>query len=245
MLYKVLGSKLLETIESGKTKYSFTMCGYQFGFEHKTDYSGLMAKVNFDYIQTTKDKQGYFDIIGITGPWSKITHDQLFQNLLSSTTLEECEEIWRGIKPKCFELNDHKSKEKTKILLSLLILMFEQEINFGREDWQRWSHFNPSINNPNYQRPRDLIMGFIKMMFKNNSVKVLSHFKDSDGLLLPPKKDSDEKKEFFDVLRNDSEAEALFTGEILEKFQAHIKDKDINKYIKEYRQKNLKEAPLV
>ncbi|MFG6493837.1 hypothetical protein P8610_00625 [Fictibacillus sp. UD] len=85
-MYKVLASKLLETIESGKTKYSFTMCGFQFGFEHKTDNSGQMAKVDFDNIQTTKDKQGYFDFIGITVPWSKITHDQLFKYLLSSTT---------------------------------------------------------------------------------------------------------------------------------------------------------------
>ncbi|MFG6493836.1 hypothetical protein P8610_00620 [Fictibacillus sp. UD] len=70
----------------------------------------------------------------------------------------------------------------------------------------------------NYQRPRDLIMGYIKMMYKHNNVKLLSRYKNSDGLLLPPK--------------NDSEAEALFIGEIKEKFRAHIKDKDINKHIK-------------
>lgn len=241
----MLASKQLETIESGKTKYSFTKCGYQFGFEHKIDYSGLMAEVDFKHIETTKDKQGYFDIIGITGPWPEITHNRLFQKLLSSTSLEECEEIWRGKKPKCFDLKDDKNKEKTKILLCLLILMFEQEINFGREDWQRWSHFNPIDDKPKYQRPRDLIMGYIKIMFKHKSVNVLSRYKNSDGLLLPPKKDSDEKKEFFDVLRNDSEAEALFKGEILEKFRAHIKDKDINKHIKKYRQQKLKTAPII
>ncbi|YCA46019.1 hypothetical protein M1E11_23830 (plasmid) [Bacillus sp. JZ8] len=228
-IYTELAQGLLK-IASGNEKEFIWIeeNGLRFGIEHKKEYSGLMAEIKPEYLKIAKDKQGYFDVLGITGKWEKITHDTLLEQLLSYTTIEECKAIWRGNIP------NNLTQTKKHILITLAILMFEQEINFGNEIWQRYSHFSPNIKNPCFRRPRDLLMGYIDMVFCLGKVTSINNFKNKRGHLLPPPKNSDLEKRFFTSLQNDKTAEALMTGEILENFKSCIATKPINKNKKNY-----------
>lgn len=81
---------------------------------------------------------------------------------MNTTTLEKCYSIWRGESP--FSIAENLDEEQA--LLTLSLLMFEQEVNWGKENWQKNSKFNPSNILP-YKRPRDMIMGFVIMAFTN------------------------------------------------------------------------------
>lgn len=119
-----------------------------------------------------------------------LTHEQLFNLLFLNTTYDDCEQIWCGIMPEAVG-------ERKHALLSLAMLMFEQEINFGNEIFQRKSHFSPDLNNPSYLRPRDLIMGYVRYMF----AQCLKPFQNNKGLLKPPTDNSYIKVNYFDVLK--------------------------------------------
>ena len=59
-----------------------------FGFEYKSDYSGLMAqpkKVGRSKGKVMRAKQGFFDIVIKTGNrFKKVTHRQIFKDLIES-----------------------------------------------------------------------------------------------------------------------------------------------------------------
>jgi hypothetical protein len=222
-IYKTLAIELLKLANSTENEWSILdEDKKKFGLKYKRNYTGLMANIKPKYLQFAKDKQGYYDFVGITGPWYKITHDTLLTELLNRVTFEDCVSVWKGVYP------SNINNEKKQILRALAILMFEQEVNFGNEIWQRKSHFNPTLGNPNERRPRDLLMGYIKMVFHHQNVNCVANFKNEKGLLLPPK-DPKIKETFFNCLENDPEAEALMYGEILQEFQSHIETQDINK----------------
>ncbi|MFP7176469.1 hypothetical protein [Priestia filamentosa] len=202
--------------------------GLRFGLKHKKDYSGLMAKIKPEYLKSARKKQGYFDFLGITGVWGKIKHDALLEKLLDNVTIEECKCIWRG------KIPQNLTESKKNILITLAILMFEQEVNFGNEIWQRPSHFSPDIENPRFRRPRDLLMGYIDMVFCLGKLSSINRFKNERGHLLPPPKNSDLERRFFTSLQNDEEAEALMTGSILESFERCVANQPINKDKKKY-----------
>lgn len=228
-IYTDLARELLIISDTPQKNYIwFEEDGFRFGLQHKKDYSGKMAKIKPQFIRTAKDKQGFFDILGITDKWRNITHDELLTELLSTTTYEECKSIWRGYFPQDI------SKDKKHILAVLAILMFEQEINFGPEIWQRLSHYYPPITNPRHIRPRDLLMGYINMVFYYNDVNSVTPYKSFDGLLMPPPRGSIVKQQFFDTLQDDEIAEALMIDPILTEFRTCIFTKETNKYKKMY-----------
>jgi len=223
-IYKVLSEGLL-TIESKKGDEFLWFSDYHqrlsFGFRHRKEYSGLMARIAPEYRPRARDKQGYFDIIGITGRDRNITHDALISRLLLKTTLEKCQSVWRGIWPTKAE-----NPEEINLLAALAILMFEQEINFGNEVWQRHSRFSPNASNPNFRRPRDMLMGYITIAF-TEGIERLDDFKNARGLLMPPE-DKKVLTDYFHSLRNDERAEALMTGSTLKRFNQAIADKELN-----------------
>lgn len=228
-IYKELAHGLLKIASENEKEFIWIEeDGVKFGIEHKKEYSGLMAEIQTQYLKIAKDKQGYFDVLGIAGKWGKITHDTLLEQLLKHTTIEECRSIWRGKFPKDLTL------PKKHILAALAILMFEQEINFGNQIWQRFSHFAPDINKPNFRRPRDILMGYIEVVFCLGKVSSINDYKNSNGQLLPPPKNSDLERRFFTSLQNDGEAEALMTGSILEKYKKCIENQPINTYKEKY-----------
>ncbi|PSL36236.1 hypothetical protein B0H99_10757 [Planomicrobium soli] len=77
------------------------------------------------------------------------------------SSLENCEIIWFG-DTWPHEITDNKQEEAALTVLSLM--MFEQELNYGNEDFQQFTHFSPV----NRRRPRDMLMGFVRMSFNTN-----------------------------------------------------------------------------
>lgn len=225
-IYNLLANGLLE-IESKEQDYFIWLkdseTNVSFGFQHRKNYSGLMTRINPKFIEQAKDKQGYFDILGVTGVHEKITHETLFNELLRTTSLEECKSVWRGTMP-----SSNQFDEKHNSLATLAILMFEQEVNFGNETWQRYTKFAPNISNPNFRRPRDLLMGYINVAFIEG-LNRLDDFKNKKGQLIPPN-DTEVLKKYFYSLKNDEHAEALMTGTTLENFNRAIVDKGLNPY---------------
>ncbi|MGG6362226.1 hypothetical protein ACQ5SI_23845 [Peribacillus frigoritolerans] len=212
-VYIKLASELLTLIESNQKKFIWNKFdNKEIGFVYR-GYNGLMARVDEKYIKTTKSKQGYYDIFALTGPWDKLTHDTLLNLIYENCTLKNCERIWRGESPTNLDL---KPKSKA-ILYALTLLMFEQEVNFGKQEWQRWSQFNPDTEKPYWRRPRDLFMGYINMVFDKKDVSCIDSFKNSKGLLLPPT-DKEIRKKYFEVYENDQYAQALMSGNTLELF---------------------------
>lgn len=173
-------------------------------FTYRRNYTGLMAKINPKFKKYARCKQGLFDVRGKMGNVS-LTHHQLFTEILNNCTLSECYTVWRG------EMPSNLSPEKKNPLMSLAMLMFEQEINFGNEDFQRKTHFSPNYISPRYKRPRDLLMGYIFYMFNQGNTECLRRFENSKGLLLPPN-DEVIKELYFDSLINDEKASALMAN---------------------------------
>lgn len=183
----------------------FDFLGYEgYVFEYMKDYSGLMARVKVEHKKYARSKQGLFDIRGVMNG-QKLTHHQLFSDLLKYSNLRQCGMIWRG------EIPEFTNDKERHALITLAMLMFEQEINFGNESFQRKSWFSPNVEKSTFKRPRDLLMGYIWYMFENKNVDCLKKFENDRGLLLPPN-DSKVKKEFFNKLINSDKVHALMTN---------------------------------
>jgi hypothetical protein len=163
-IFQTLALELLKL--QNYTLFSSKLNG-DFGFEYMKDYSGLMAKPPKSGPNAGKiknPKQGYFDIRIITGTRYKggVTHKNLFEDLIKNSTLEKCLNVWRGENPITLGITD----DEKEVLAVLTLLMFEQEINWGSEEWQRSSNFAPLQRTPCRKRPRDMIMGFTRQAFE-------------------------------------------------------------------------------
>ena len=119
-----------------------------FGFEYKSDYSGLMAqppKVGPSKGKVKRAKQGFFDIVITTGTrFKKVTHREIFEDLLNHSDEEYCLRAWRGDDPR--EIG--RTIDEKEALSTMILLMFEQEVNWGNEVWQRGSNFPPYQKTP-------------------------------------------------------------------------------------------------
>ncbi|MED4061104.1 hypothetical protein [Priestia megaterium] len=111
-------------------------------------------------------KHGLFDFYLDTGNRYKhlynkgdATHNNLFKDLKKHASFDDCEKVWRG---EDFYTGE-KDKDKLEALITLFILMFEQEINYGELEFQQFTNFSISKG----FRPRDMIMGFLNMMYNN------------------------------------------------------------------------------
>lgn len=213
---------LLHTVQNPQDGDIFQFLGEEnYTFTYRRDYTGLMAKINPKYRHSSRKKQGYFDVLGNMNN-RNLTHEQLFNLLFLNTTYDDCEQIWCGIMPEAVG-------ERKHALLSLAMLMFEQEINFGNEIFQRKSHYSPDLNNPSYLRPRDLLMGYVRYMFEQGNTECLRPFHNFYGLLLPPLNNPNIKATYFDVLKNTPAAVALMAKpNILNAYITHIADAPTN-----------------
>lgn len=202
-IYEQTAYDLLNIIENPNLGDSFLFLGEEgYVFTYRRNYQGLMSRIKPQYKRYSREKQGYFDILGNMNN-EKLTHKQLYSMLLETTTYDKCQLVWRG------EMPQATGKEK-HALLCLAMLMFEQEINFGNESFQRRSQFSPAIDNAYYSRPRDLLMGYVRYLFDNNNTECLNEFQNYYGLLNPPPV-GDVRENYFEFLENDEFARALMS----------------------------------
>ncbi|MGH0679039.1 hypothetical protein ACQVPP_17730 [Bacillus luti] len=156
--FEELAQHLLLTVllPSKNNKFIYTVNNHFFGFEYQRNYSGLMAK------KTDKPKRGLFDFKIRIGDSLDYTHYQAMKGLLANSTLQNCKSIWQDATP-----NSLTPKQNEMHMLEVLKLMlFEQEINWGDEDFQAYSAFSPNCG----AKPRDMLMGFIDMAFALDDV---------------------------------------------------------------------------
>lgn len=201
-----------------------------FGLKYR-GYDGLMAQPRPGTTYVEREKEGCFDVFICTGEryldrnnYKQVTHYNLFNDLLEHSSLEHCYQLWRGSMPS--EITE--SVQEQQGLSALALLMFEQELNWGNECWQRYSNFPPCITQP-YSRPRDMIMGFLKIAFqlgnldnypywntkivKGTPINTTPTFGTGYATLQPQYRIS------FEELQNDDTAEPLMTGEYLQRFR--------------------------
>lgn len=127
--YHRAADQLLSVVTNQKENNFFNFLGYEgYVFEYMKDYSGLMARVKVEHKKDARSKQGLFDIRGFMNG-QKLTHHQLFSDLLKYSNLRQCGMIWRG------EIPEFTNDKERHALITLAILMFEQEINFGNESF--------------------------------------------------------------------------------------------------------------
>ncbi|MDN7242212.1 hypothetical protein QWY14_10400 [Planococcus sp. N028] len=178
MIYEELAENLLFIVKNKNLNSTFTW--YEnFGFTYRKNYTGDMAR---PYKGKVSQKQGYFDFVIHAGTWKNINHHSFLEEILKYSKLESCEYIWAGESP----LHISENKKEKELLITLALLMFEQEVNWGNESWQRKSNFCPDYNFPFLQRPRDMLMGFISMAFVNESVNVIPDWKERNGIKSSP-----------------------------------------------------------
>ncbi|MFA6308638.1 MAG: hypothetical protein WC677_02685 [Clostridia bacterium] len=225
-MFNYLANKLLS---DGDYIHLITENG-DFGFEWRRNYSGLMAQPS----RTGKNKgvikkssQGLFDIFILTGSLfenSGVTHRDLIENLISQTSLQNCLLIWRGSDP----LDIANSTNEAEMLTTLMLMFFEQEINWGKERWQKYTYFAPRERTPNRLRPRDMLMGYISQAYQlgvNNIAYWMTSRPTTATFIAPDRSNYGyedypfEYKQFFLELEDDEFATALMTGNTVRAFR--------------------------
>lgn len=143
--------------------------------------------------------------------------------------MENCLSVWRGYSP----IEIAKSEEELATLETLLLLFFEQELNWGNEEWQRSTYFAPKIRTPNRVRPRDMLMGFVVQAFSLGIDNIAywqrirpttTTFKSPDGSNYGFEDYPIQYKRFFDELRDDGEALAVMVEPWRSKFRSLSED---------------------
>ncbi|MED4156442.1 hypothetical protein [Priestia aryabhattai] len=92
------------------------------------------------------------------------THYNLFNDLKNYSNYINCLRVWRGDNI----FNSLKSEDEKDALITLSWLMFEQDINYGRPSFQQSTHFKKGNNSSH--RSRDMIMGFVNMLFSDEEL---------------------------------------------------------------------------
>jgi len=200
----------------------------RFGFDIRPGYTGLMAqpaKTGKSKGKVSKSKQGLFDIVIDCGRrYGSVTHRELFSDLLQNSSEEKCLEVWRGEDPRIIDTND----DEKEALIALALLMFEQEINWGKNEWQKSSNFNPLGGHPVRRRPRDMIMGYVRQAFAVGIDKMKYWMKSTPGTIWFYDKDESRYgyqtypsiyKRYFTELEDMNGTEPVMAGEILVSFK--------------------------
>ena len=138
--------------------------------------------VSYDGTQSNNPKtshQGFFDILVVTGNRfpGNVTHHDILSAILEEDLLDEATMIWEGGHPT--DITD--DFEHLEILTTLSLLMFEQEVNWGRKNviFQRHSpYYHPYAYQSRYneRRPRDQIMAYIEWSFAVGDVDQLEYW---------------------------------------------------------------------
>lgn len=200
-------------------------------------YDGYMAKKG-GRTGGFKPKLGYYDFKFHAGDryqrlygFSLVTHYNLFRDLLQNSNLHNCIRVWKGINP----LDLDVELDEKQALLSLAVLMFEQEVNWGNLPFQKNSHFPPNLSNPKKSRPRDMIMGMLLQAFELGIDNVLYWRINDYGYKTTTIFGSEGFQEsyprydyFVNRLIELDGTEALLTGKYYSKFVNKISNKRVN-----------------
>lgn len=224
-IYFDLGEKLL--LMRNHTFYRSPKNG-RFGFDIKRDYSGKMAqpaKTGKFKGKIRRAKQGLFDIVIDAGDrFKSVTHRELFPDLLEYSTEDKCLRVWRGEDPRIIS----RSHDERETLATLALLMFEQEVNWGRNEWQKDSVFSPFVRTPTRRRPRDMIMGYVRQAFDlgidemkywMTAIPGTIWFYDKDESPYGYQTYPDGYKRYFTELETMNGTEPLMSGQMVERFQ--------------------------
>ena len=140
-------------------------------------YDGTQARNN-----VRNPKQGLFDIFIDTGDrYGNVTHRDILTDVLEHDLREESRQIWMGVNPQDITFDE----DELEILTTLALLMFEQEVNWGRREieWQRPTpYFYPyKRGRVNERRPRDQLMAYIDWLFEVQEIEDLEFWLDRTG----------------------------------------------------------------
>lgn len=227
--YHFLAEKLLKLKDY--TYYKSPKNG-RFGWKYMSYYGKMAEKSKTGKYKgrIKKPKQGLFDIKIITGKrYPKLVdHRMLFEDLLTNSNREHCFSIWKGKDPLVIGKND----DEKEALVTMLLLTFEQEINWGEEIWQKWGNFNPRQKSPSKKRPRDMFMGYLLQAFdlgidrldeirywRNIGGGRTPVFMSPDGSIRRFDQHPPEFRRYFTDLEYTEGAEALMVGEIRKRFR--------------------------
>lgn len=225
-MYEYLARILL----NGEDYVHFTSPRGEFGFEWQRKYTGIMAQPSRsgrNRGRVARAKQGLFDIVVTTGSLfgqRGVSHRDLLEGLRQATSLEKCFSVWRGEDP----LDISETTKERECLTTLMLLFFEQEVNWGNESWQRFSFFNPRVTRPNKVRPRDMLMGFVSQSYDLGIDNIAywmqirpttTTFKAPDNSNYGYEDYSPKYKGYFTDLENDSWANALMVGNMRSLFR--------------------------
>lgn len=180
-MYLNLTRQLVLVYKNGSERDEFIwkkIDGLDYGFKYRRDYSGYMANHNDDLeLLKKRPKLGLFDILVFTETNDyKMTHKKLIKRLLQFSNISNCERVWGGEDP-----GDFSEGEELKALSILALFMFEQEMNWGDEIYQKRSYFSPKVG----ARPRDMLMGFIHMFFILKNIDSYEFWKKETPIIPP------------------------------------------------------------
>lgn len=161
----------------------------QIGFNYQRAYSGHMARPpRMGKKRKVRQKQGLFDIFIFSGAEGSkgLSHRELFEELRKSSSVEAVLRVWRGEDPTKVGIGD----EEKDLLTIVALMMFEQELNWGTENFQRFTFFPPHQTAPEKRRPRDMLMGFIRQAFDVGDLNELQFWRKVSGGETPTFKNS-------------------------------------------------------
>jgi len=109
----------------------------------------------------------------------EVTHYNVFQDLYEHVTYDQCLGVYNGEEI----IHENIDSDQSDALMVLSWLFFEQELNYGSLDFQQYSNFKKE----NDFRPRDMIMGFLSMMYANKELfDSYPHWTESKGTKKTP-----------------------------------------------------------
>ncbi|RXI42352.1 hypothetical protein DP122_01745 [Clostridium tetani] len=177
------------------------------------------------YKNRIRNKLGYFDFyIDVSGRYrdKQVTHRELIIDLLRNSKLQNCMRVWNGENIECITNN----LEEQKVLYVLALCMIEQDINWGPQEWQTNSNFN--------FRPRDMLIGFIRIAFYFNDIDEIPYWNSNNstptfgrGEYARFPKDLKENFENF----NGYNPISVMSGEILTLCRRKVLNKENNPYV--------------
>jgi len=191
--FKQLADLLIQVIESpadgdGVVVRTSPTRG-QIGFNYQRAYSGHMARPpRMGRKRKVRQKQGLFDIFIFSGAEGSkgLSHRELFEELRKSSAVEAVLRVWRGEDPTKVGTSD----EEKDLLTIVSLMMFEQELNWGTENFQRFTFFPPYQTAPEKRRPRDMLMGFLRQAFDVGDLNELQFWRKVSGGETPTFKNS-------------------------------------------------------
>jgi hypothetical protein len=168
-IFDFLGQELLKVVllSTLQDNYIYNLNGVSLGFVYQRNYQGLMASK----INEMRPKRGLFDFKIHFSQLLNTTHYQVFNEIINQSKIDNCKKIWDG---RNFPDSITSDYNEQLVLHKLMLMMFEQEVNWGDEQFQAFSAFSPSKGG----EPRDMLMGFIDMMYNGGQIVSVDNIPD-------------------------------------------------------------------